>query len=389
MTVAVHNFSYGLVNPVLGYAMSCLGAFLGLRCVTRARAYTGAARARWLILASVAIGAGSIWAMHFIAMLGFTIPGQTILYNVPVTIVSMLIAIVVVGVGLFIVSYGNGGWRPLIIGGVIVGIGVASMHYLGMEAMSMPDSMSYNPPLFAASVVIAIVAGTAALWAGTRVRSIGATVVASLIFGVAVSGMHYTGMAAMRVYPDSSMSGGSMAAMGGASAISFIVPLLAGISLLMFGLTLAVTLSPNEAEIHEDAVLRRRMETEFADGLQVHSSGADLPVSPVQAPGRAAPRAGASNAFTPGGYSNGNNNNGYNNNGYGNGNANGYINGNGNGYNNANGNGNGNAYGDGNAQDRPNGSHGGVQYGNGQPGPSPRPLPTRRPPRNGGAPGNA
>jgi len=366
MTVAVHNFSYGLVNPVLGYAMSCLGAFLGLRCVTRARAYSGAARARWLILASVAIGAGSIWAMHFIAMLGFTIPGQTILYNVPVTIVSMLIAIVVVGVGLFIVSYGNGGWRPLIIGGVIVGIGVASMHYLGMEAMSMPDSMSYNAPLFAASVVIAIVAGTAALWAGTRVRSIGATVVASLIFGVAVSGMHYTGMAAMRVYPDTGTSGGSMAGMGGATAISFIVPLLAGISLLMFGLTLAVTLSPNEAEIHEDAVLRRRMETEFSDGLQVHSSGADLPVSPVPGPGRAAPRAGASSAFTPGGYSNG----------YNNGHANGYN------------DGNGNGYGDGHAQDRANGYHAGSQYGNGQPGPSPRPLPTRRPPRNGGAPGN-
>src|SRR6202042_3366203 len=201
---------------------------------------------------------------------------------------SMLIAIVVVGVGLFIVSYGNGGWRPLIIGGVIVGIGVASMHYLGMEAMSMPDSMGYNPPLFAASVVIAIVAGTAALWAGTRVRSIGATVVASLIFGVAVSGMHYTGMAAMRVYPDSSMSGGSMAAMGGASAISFIVPLLAGISLLMFGLTLAITLSPNEAEIHEDAVLNRRLQTEFADGLQVRSGGAEFPAAPGQGPARVA-----------------------------------------------------------------------------------------------------
>jgi hypothetical protein len=201
---------------------------------------------------------------------------------------------------------------------------------------------------------------------GTRVRSIGATVVASLIFGVAVSGMHYTGMAAMRVYPDTGTSGGSMAGMGGATAISFIVPLLAGISLLMFGLTLAVTLSPNEAEIHEDAVLRRRMETEFSDGLQVHSSGADLPVSPVPGPVRAAPRAGASSAFTPGGYSNG----------YNNGHANGYN------------DGNGNGYGDGHAQDRANGYHAGSQYGNGQPGPSPRPLPTRRPPRNGGAPGN-
>jgi len=364
MTVTVHNFSYGLVNPVLGYAMSCLGAFLGLRCVTRARAYTGAARARWLILAAVAIGAGSVWAMHFIAMLGFTIPGQTILYNVPITIVSMLIAIVVVGIGLFIVTWGNGGLRPLLIGGAIVGVGVASMHYLGMEAMSMPDSMRYNAPLFVLSVVIALVAGTAALWAGTRVRSIGATVVASLIFGVAVSGMHYTGMAAMRVYPDATTSGGSMAAMGGASGISFIVPLLAGISLLLFGLTLAITLSPSEAEIHEDAVLKYRMETEFADGLQVQSGGSEFPAPPVPGPGRPASGAGAGGAFTPGGYANGNGN------GYANGN--GYVNGNG--RNRANGHQGGNQF-------------GGNQFGSDQPGPPARPLPTRRPPRDGGAPG--
>ena len=297
--VTVHNFSYGLVNPVLGYVMSCLGAFLGLRCVTRARAHTGAARARWLILAAVSLGAAGIWSMHFIAMLGFTIPGQTILYNVPITIVSMLIAIAVVGVGLFIVGYGDGGWRPLLLGGVIVGIGVATMHYLGMAAMSMPDTMRYNMPLFALSVVIALVAGTAALWAGTRVRGIGATVVASLIMGVAVSGMHYTGMAAMQVYPDATMSAGSMAAMSGASAVSFIVPLLAGISLLMFALTLTITLSPTEAEIHEDALLKHRMDTEFAVGLQVHPGSGDTPVPPGQAPGRFAPRVGAPDAFTP------------------------------------------------------------------------------------------
>jgi NO-binding membrane sensor protein with MHYT domain len=367
MTVTVHNFSYGLVNPVLGYAMSCLGAFLGLRCVTRARAYTGASRARWLILAAVAIGAGSIWAMHFIAMLGFTIPGQTILYNVPITIVSMLIAIVVVGIGLFIVTWGNGGWRPLLIGGAIVGLGVASMHYLGMAAISMPDSMHYNAPLFAASVVIAVVAGTAGLWAGTRVRSIGATVVASLIFGVAVSGMHYTGMAAMRVYPDATTSGGSMAAMGGASGISFIVPLLAGISLLMFGLTLAITLSPSEAEIHEDAVLKYRMETEFSDSLQVRSGGADFPAAPGQRPGRVVPPAGGSNAFTPGGY------------GYGH--ANGHANGNGH----TNANRNGFAKG----QDQANGYNGGSQHGNDKPGLSGGPLPIRRPLRDGSDPGNS
>jgi NO-binding membrane sensor protein with MHYT domain len=371
MTVTVHNFSYGLVNPILGYAMSCLGAFLGLRCVTRARAYTGAARARWLILASVALGAGSIWAMHFIAMLGFTIPGQTILYNVPVTIVSMLIAIVVVGIGLFIVSYGNGGWRPLLIGGVIVGIGVAAMHYLGMMAMSMPDTMRYNTPLFILSVAIAIVAGTAALWAGTRVRGIGATVVASLIFGVAVSGMHYTGMAAMDTYPSAATSGGSMAAMGGATAISFIVPLLAGISLLMFGLTLAITLSPSEAEIHEDAVLQYRMETEFAAGRPVPAGGGNVPPGPGPGPGQGQGpvRAGAVDAFTPGGYANGSGN------GYANGH--GYL----------NGNGNGNGYANGNGQDRASGYSAGGQFGNDRPAPSVQPLPTRRPPRDAGGPG--
>src|SRR5215469_10365225 len=68
--VSVHNFSYGLLNPALAYAVSCLGAFLGLRCVTRARAHTGSGRARWLVLAAVAIGATGIWTMHFIAMLG-------------------------------------------------------------------------------------------------------------------------------------------------------------------------------------------------------------------------------------------------------------------------------------------------------------------------------
>lgn len=258
--VTVHNFSYGLLNPALGYVMSCLGAFLGLRCVTRARAHVGAGRARWLALASVAIGATGIWTMHFIAMLGFTIPGQQILYNVPLTILSMLIAIAMVGIGLFIVGFGSGGLAPLVTGGVIVGIGVASMHYLGMAAMNMRDSMHYNAPLFILSVVIAIVAGTAALWAGTRIRGIGATAGASLIMGVAVSGMHYTGMAAMRLTP------GSMGAMSGSSASSFLLPLLLGVSLATFVLTLTISLSPTEDEINADAVLQRRFDAEFAPG---------------------------------------------------------------------------------------------------------------------------
>ena len=249
--VSVHNFSYGLLNPGIGYVVSCLGAFLGLRCVVRSRAYNGLARAPWLALGAVSLGATGIWAMHFIAMLGFTIPGQQILYNVPLTILSMLLAIFVVGVGVFIVGYSKGGWIPLIIGGVIVGLGVAGMHYMGMAAMSMQDTITYNTPLVVLSVVIAVVAGTAALWAGTAVRSIKATIGASLIMGVAVSGMHYTGMAAMKVFT------GSMT-VSGVLAFSFVIPLVLGLSMLTLVLAVVLVLAPDEDEIKSDAALRGR-----------------------------------------------------------------------------------------------------------------------------------
>src|ERR1700760_1742535 len=256
--VHVENFTYGLLNPVLGYLMSCLGAFIGLRCLTRARVYSGRIRALWLSLAAVAIGATGIWAMHFIAMLGYTIPGQTITYNVPLTIISMLVAVAVVAVGLFIVGFTKAqviSLPRLLTGGVIVGLGVASMHYLGMEAINMPDMMSYNAFLVALSVLIAIAAGTAALYAGLKVRGIGATLGASALMGVAVSGMHYTGMAGMKVYASSSAG----AAGGGATATSFLLPLVLGISVFTFLATIVIMLAPSEADIVADAQLARRL----------------------------------------------------------------------------------------------------------------------------------
>ena len=252
--VQVHNFSYGLVNPALGYVMSCLGAFLGLRCITRARAYAGAGRAAWLLLASVAIGTTGIWLMHFIGMLGFTIPGQIILYNVPMTLVSMLLAVIVVAIALLIVGFSDGGPLPVLAGGLIIGVGVATMHYVGMAAMRMPDVVQYSTGLVAVSVVIAIVAGPAALWAGLRVRGAWSTVGASLVMGVAVSGMHYTGMAAMHVY-----TGGGQMTMSGMSAEGFLLPLLLGVSILTFLMTLVIALAPSEDEIREDASLTERL----------------------------------------------------------------------------------------------------------------------------------
>jgi NO-binding membrane sensor protein with MHYT domain len=256
--VHVHNFTYGLLTPVLGYVMSCLGCFLGLRCTSRARALRGRSRARWLLLAAVSIATTGIWVMHFVAMLGFTIPGQNISYSVPVTILSMLIAVVVVGVGLFIVGFGAAGRWTLLAGGLIIGCGVASMHYIGMAAMRMPDTMRYNNAVVMLSVLIAVVAGTAALWAALRLAAVWSTLVASLIMGVAVSGMHYTGMAAMHVY--GVQDPGMLAAMGGGvSAQAFLLPLIVGISVLAFVLTAVISLSPTEAEIRADADLMARI----------------------------------------------------------------------------------------------------------------------------------
>jgi NO-binding membrane sensor protein with MHYT domain len=251
--VQVYNFSHGIVNPGLGYLISCLGSFLGLRCLTRARAYTGWTRAIWLLIASVAIGATGIWLMHFVAMAGFAVPGQQILYNVPTTLISLLVAVIVVAMGLFIVGYG-GGLRPVLAGGVIIGIGVAIMHYVGMSAMSMQGTVRYNMLLVAVSVLIAIVAGTAALLAGLHVSGVWPSLGVSLVMGVAVTGMHYTGMAAVHVY-----GRGSGMNMSGESAASFLFPLLLGASVLTFLISLIIAMSPNEDEIRADASLSERL----------------------------------------------------------------------------------------------------------------------------------
>ncbi|MGO9082771.1 MAG: MHYT domain-containing protein [Streptosporangiaceae bacterium] len=252
----VDNFSYGALNPVLAYLASCMGCFIGLRCMTRARAAAGRERARWLVLGALAIATTGIWVMHFVAMLGFTIPGQTIRYSVPITILSMLIAVIVVGIGTFIVGFSREGIRPLLLGGLIIGLGVASMHYIGMAGLRIPDSVSYNPVLVAGSVVIAVIAGTAALWAALRLDTVWSTLVASMIMGVAVSAMHYTGMVALQVRAAPGLAVSSTAT---ASAEAFLVPLILGISMIGFIFSAVIALSPSAAEMCAEAELMERI----------------------------------------------------------------------------------------------------------------------------------
>src|SRR6266704_154404 len=258
LMIHINNFANGALNPALSYVVSCVGCFLGLRCTTRARAHQGAARARWLTLAALSIGTTGIWVMHFIATLGFAIPGDTIRYNVPVTILSMAIAVIVVGIGVFIVGFSRGtGNGPLLLGGTVIGLGVASMHYLGMGAVRVQASLSYNSALVAASVIIAVIAGTAALWMALRLDSVWSTFIASLIAGVAVNGMHYTGMAA--VGAQAAAPGLVVSTADTASASGFLLPLILGLSGVGFIFSAVIALSPTAAEIVEEGELMRRI----------------------------------------------------------------------------------------------------------------------------------
>ncbi|GAA1019350.1 MHYT domain-containing signal sensor [Acrocarpospora pleiomorpha] len=251
----INHFAHGWVTPVLAYLMSVVGSFLGLLLTSRARSAEGPARVRWLVGGALSIGGTGIWVMHFIAMMGFDVPGTLIRYDVPLTIGSFVIAVAVVFGGLLVVSRGGGQPLPLLLGGLITGVGVAGMHYTGMFAMNMSGQVNYDILVVAISVLIAIVAATVALWFTLRVEGALATIGAALIMGVAVNGMHFTGMYAMSVRLQDGLS------TGGAEAIDFLLPLLVGISLLTVGLLLAVLLSPSAAELREDAAILARLES--------------------------------------------------------------------------------------------------------------------------------
>ncbi|MFI9805348.1 MHYT domain-containing protein [Streptomyces sp. NPDC052301] len=222
MQGTVDGFSYGAVTPLVAYAMACLGGALGLRCTTRSLLVTHSRRPAWLALGSAAIGSG-IWTMHFVAMMGFSIKEAPIHYDKTITYASLALAVVMVGVGVFIVGYRGATGTSLFTGGTITGLGVASMHYLGMAGMRFHGRFTYNTLTVGASVVIGVVAATAALWAAGRVRGFLWSVGASLVMGLAVSGMHYTGMAALSVHLDGAAHGG-----GGAPEPSLLAPMLIG-----------------------------------------------------------------------------------------------------------------------------------------------------------------
>jgi NO-binding membrane sensor protein with MHYT domain len=229
----IDHFTYGWVTPVLAYVMSVTGSLLALRCMVRARTHPD--RGGWLVAAAIALGGTGIWVMHFIAMLGFSVQDVTIRYNVPVTLLSALIAMTVVWLGLSIVVRRRGDPWALPIGGCLTGLGVAAMHYSGMYGLETDAVLRYDPWLVALSIVVAVVAATAALWFGLHVRGVPATGGAAAIMGIAVSGMHYTGMFAM-----SAQMAEHVHPVPGAQAHQLLTPLIVGVSMVTMVLLLQV-----------------------------------------------------------------------------------------------------------------------------------------------------
>lgn len=185
--------------------IASLASYTALDLAGRVTAAHGRGRLAWLASGSAAMGLG-IWSMHFVGMLAFEMPIE-IAYDVPLVVLSALIAIAASGLAMFVISRIDLPVERLVIAGLIMGIAIAGMHYTGMAAMRMPAALSYEPLRFWLSIGIAITASMAALWIAFRLR-LDDTLLgrwrragSAVVMGLAIAGMHYTAMSAARFAP--------------------------------------------------------------------------------------------------------------------------------------------------------------------------------------------
>jgi NO-binding membrane sensor protein with MHYT domain len=251
----IHHLGHGWVTPTASYILSVLGSLLGLTCAVRLRSsQTTGGRIWWLALAAVAIGGTGIWTMHFVAMLGFSVVGSPIRYDVGLTAASAIIAVTAVGLGLAIAMLGSSGRHVrILIGGVLAGLGVAAMHYTGMAAMRLDGRIDYGGLRVGMSIGIAVVAATVALWLAVTVQKPIAIVGSALIMGVAVNGMHFTGMSAMTVHHNER----SVAPVG-ATASTLLIPIGLAVIFGVLGLVYALMAAPTEEDLAGIAYLEAR-----------------------------------------------------------------------------------------------------------------------------------
>lgn len=186
------------LDPVwfaISVIVACLASFTALNLAARLRAAKGAVRQIWLIAGALALG-GGIWSMHFLGMMAIAMP-MPIHYDLGLTILSLLLAVAMTCLGLYMVSQLGPTFQGIASGGFIVGAGIVAMHYVGMEAMRTPEmAITYEWRWVSASILIAFAAATTALWLAFRTTRWRERVAAALLMGAGISGMHYVGVAA-------------------------------------------------------------------------------------------------------------------------------------------------------------------------------------------------
>ena len=195
----------GTYNPwlvSLSVIVAILVSYTALNVAVRVSNANRSSARLWLGGGAVAMG-GGIWSMHFIGMLAFSLP-IPLAYDVLRTIASLVIAMLTSGFALWIAARPKIGVVALAASAVVMGLGICAMHYSGMSAIQILPMITYSRAPFLASIAIAIGASFAALWLFVRPRTGDAqraglmTVGSAIVMGFAISGMHYTGMAASR-----------------------------------------------------------------------------------------------------------------------------------------------------------------------------------------------
>ncbi|MEN5424784.1 EAL domain-containing protein [Stenotrophomonas pennii] len=198
--------SYSQSLVFFSLLVAVLASYTALDMAGRLATAQGRVARWWLAGGAAAMGLG-IWSMHFIGMLAFKLP-IPIGYDLAITVYSLAVSVGASAYALWLVSRPQLPTRRLFAGALLMGLGIAAMHYLGMAAMRMQPGIDYDPLWFIASILIAIGAAGAALWIAFRLRIEGRNTrrlrgAASLVMGLAIVGMHYTGMAAARFPLDS------------------------------------------------------------------------------------------------------------------------------------------------------------------------------------------
>ncbi|SNB76213.1 MULTISPECIES: EAL domain-containing protein [unclassified Pseudomonas] len=217
--------SYSSSLVLISLCVAILASYTALDLAGRIATARGYAASLWMIGGALAMGTG-IWSMHFVGMLALQLPVE-LGYDLTLTACSLLIAVLSSGFALWLVSQPSLPFLQHALGALIMGAGIASMHYTGMAALRMTPGIDYDPSLFMASLLIAVGASAAALWTAFRLRRQTPYVrqirgLAAVLMGIAIVGMHYTGMAAAG-FPQGSFCGALPDGLEGDGLVSLVL----------------------------------------------------------------------------------------------------------------------------------------------------------------------